>query len=213
MRCARADEYGIVALVQNTLQALHAGIEDLLHAHVENVANLLVEHFGGEAEGGNLRAHEAAGLGMFVVEVAFVAQRHQVARHRQRGRAAANQRHAAAILLLRDLREAILDFILVVGADALEATDRHRLVLHAAAAAGRFAGSVAGAAQNARKNIRLPVDHIGVGIAPSGNQPNIFRHRRMGRAGELAIDHFVEIFRVLHIGRFHTQSPVSCWAD
>jgi hypothetical protein len=43
------------------------------------------------------------------------------------------------------------DVVLVVGGDALQAADRDRLLLDAAAAAGRLAGAVAGAARECRE--------------------------------------------------------------
>jgi hypothetical protein len=54
------------------------------------------------------------------------------------------------------------DVVLEVGGDALEAADGHRFLVHPAAPAGRLAGAVADAAENARKDIRPPVDHVGV---------------------------------------------------
>ena len=93
------------------------------------------------------------------------------------------------------------DVALVVGGDALEAADGDRLFLHAAAAAGGFAGAITGAAKNAWEDVGLPVDHEGVGIAAGGDQPDIFRHGRMGGARPLAIDHFVEVVGVADISR------------
>jgi hypothetical protein len=67
---------------------------------------------------------------------------------------------------------AALTVALVVGGDALQAADRDRLrcrfvvFLDAAAPAGGLAGAVAGAAQDAREDVRLPVDHVGVAVAP-----------------------------------------------
>jgi hypothetical protein len=70
-------------------------------------------------------------------------------------------------------------------------------------AAGRLAGTITGTPQDARKNVGLPVDHIGLRILLSGNQPDVLRYRRMSRAGMLTINDFVEIFRVLNVRRFH----------
>ena len=46
-----------------------------------------------------------------------------------------------------------VDIVLVVGGDALQAADRHRLFLDAAAAARRLAGPVAGAAEDAGEDV------------------------------------------------------------
>src|SRR5205814_1529523 len=111
----------------------------------------------------------------------------------QRGRAGADQRDALAVLLLRDGRQISANVALVVGGDPLQPADRHRLGFDPAAAAGRFARPVAGAAEDAGKDIRLPVDSPGFAIALLGDQPDVFRHRRVCRTGPLAIDDLVEI--------------------
>ena len=62
------------------------------------------------------------------------------------------------------LRQARADVVLVVGGDALQAADRDRLglarcvsgFLDAAAPAGRLAGPVAGAAEDARERRSIP---------------------------------------------------------
>ena len=102
---------------------------------------------------------------------------------------------------MRGLGQAARDVALVVGGDALEAADGHRLFLDPAAAAGRLARAVAGAAQDAREDVGLPVDHVGVGVAPGGDQADVFGNRRMRRAGPLAIDDLVEVVGILDVGR------------
>ena len=96
------------------------------------------------------------------------------------------------------------DVVLVVGGDALQAADRHRLVLDAHAPAGRLARAVAGAPENARKHVRLPVDHVGVGVAARRDQPDIFGNGRVRRAGPLAIHDFVEVVRRGNVGILHS---------
>ena len=98
-------------------------------------------------------------------------------------------------------RQPVADVALVVGRDALEPADRHRLFLDAAAAAGRLAGPVAGAAEDAREDVGFPVDHERVGVAASGDQPDVFRHGGVGRARPLAIDHLMEVVGVTDVGR------------
>ena len=157
----------------------------------------------------DLRADEAAELGILVVDDDFVAQHRKVAGDGERRRTAADAGDALAILRRR-LRHLGVDVvvILVVCGDALQPADRHRLllafdeglVLDAAASAGRFAGTVAGPAQDSREDVRLPVDHVGVGVAAVRNQPNVFGNRRVGRTGPLAIDDFVEIVGIGNVG-------------
>ena len=83
---------------------------------------------------------------------AVVAERREVARDRERGRAGADQRDALAVLRARRAcGSAVADVVLVVGGDALQAADRDRLLLDAAAPAGRLARPVAGAPEDARE--------------------------------------------------------------
>src|SRR5690606_30011766 len=95
---------------------------------------------------------------------------------------------------------------LVVGGHALEAADRDRLGLRAVvlldppAPAGRLAGAVAGAAEDPREDVAVPVDHVGVGVAAGGDQADVLGDRRVRRAGPLAIDDPVEGVRIADIG-------------
>ena len=175
-------------------------------AEIEDVAAFLVDDAVGQAEFRDLRADHAAGLRIAVEHHAGVAERRQIARHRERGRPAADQRDALAVLLLRRFRQPLLDVVFVVGGDALQAADRHRLVLDAHAPAGRLAGAVAGAPENAREHVRLPIDHVGVGVTPVRDQPDIFGHRRVRRAGALAIHDLVEIVRARQC-RYSSSTP------
>ena len=81
----------------------------------------------------------------------------------------------------------------LVGGDALEPADRDRLAVDAAAAAGRLARAVAGAAEDAREDVRLAVEQVGVGVAALRDQPDVFGNVGVGRAGPLAVDDFVEV--------------------
>src|SRR5690606_41865208 len=113
------------------------------------------------AETRHLGAHEAPRLRIGLEHGDRIAQRRQVARAGRRRGPGADAGDAAAVALRRRLRHAPADVALVVGGDALEPADRHRLrlvahrrravvLLHPAAAAGWFAGPVAGAAEDAR---------------------------------------------------------------
>src|SRR4051812_40280655 len=116
-------------------------------AEIEDVIGLLVDHRIRQAEFRNLAAHHAARLGIGIEHGAVIAERGEIARYRERGRTAADQCDALAVLRER-LRHAMLHVVLEVGGDALEAADRNRGFLDAAAAAGRFAWTIAGASQN-----------------------------------------------------------------
>src|SRR3954467_11339221 len=98
----------------------------------------------------------------------------------------------------------MLHVILEIGGDALQAADRDRRFLDTAAAARRLAWPVAGAAENSRKHIRFPVDHVSVAIAAFSDQSDVFGHGRMRGAGPLAVDHFVKVIGCRNISRFHS---------
>src|SRR6195952_6186522 len=98
----------------------------------------------------------------------------------------------------------MLDVVLEVGCDALQPADRDRSFLDAAATARGLARTVAGAAENSRKHIRFPVDHVSVAITAFGDQTDVFRHGRMRGAGPLAVDHFMKVIGRRNISRFHS---------
>src|SRR6185312_4859552 len=103
--------------------------------------------------------------------------------------------------------------VLVVGGDALQTADRNRLllaldqrlVLDAGAAAGRLAGTVASAAQNSREDVGLPIDHVGVGVAPVRDQADVFRDGGVRGTSPLAIHDLVEIVGIRDVGRLQTE--------
>ena len=100
-RRAAADEDRVIALRHQRLHRFDALVVPEVHAQVEDVAGLLVDHRLGQAEARDLGADEAAGLGLAVEHRDVVAERSQVARHRQRGRAGADAGDALAVLRAR----------------------------------------------------------------------------------------------------------------
>src|SRR6202011_866425 len=92
----------------------------------------------------------------------------------------------------RRLWQACPDVALVVGGDALQAADRDRLRLDAAAAAGGLARPVASPPEDSREDVRIPVDHVGVAIPPGGDQPDVFGDRRVRGESPLTIAHLME---------------------
>ncbi len=174
-RRAGADEDRVEVLGQQRLHAVDAGAAAEFDAEIEDVAAFLVDDAVGQTEFRDLRADHAAGLRVGIEHHAVIADRRQIARHGERGRAAADQRDALAVLARRRFRQPLLDVVFVVGGDALQAADRHRLVLDAHAPAGRLAGAVAGAPENPRKHVRLPIDHVGVGVTPVRDQAGYIR--------------------------------------
>jgi hypothetical protein len=124
-----------------------------------------------------------------------IAEGRKIARDRQRGRPRTDQRNALAVLVLRYCRQPVADVFLVIGGDALQAADGDRFLFHADATARGLARTIAGSTQNARKDIRFPVDHVGVTIATIGDHPDIFGNGGMGRTGPLAINNLMEVIR------------------
>src|SRR5690606_13093451 len=140
-----------------------------------------------------------------IIDGDVIAERREVARHAQRGRPGADHGDALAVARFRRLRQAPGDVIvLVIGGDPLQAADGDRFRLDAPAPAGRLAGAVAGAAEDSRKDVGIPVHHIGVGIASGGYQADIFRHRRVRGAGPLAVDDLVKVVGIADVGRVHS---------
>ena len=77
------------------------------------------------------------------------------------------------------------------------------LFLDAAAAARGLARAVAGSAEDPGEDVRLPVDHVRIGVAAGCDEADVFGNRSVGRAGPLAIDNLMEVVGVLDIGRLH----------
>ena len=202
-RRAGADEDRIPVLGQQRLEAVDALAAAKLDAEIEDVVAFLVDDGFRQAEARNLRADHAAGLGVLVEHHAVIAERREVARHRERGGAAAHERDALAVLDGGRLGQAVADVVLVVGGDALQAADRHRLLLDADAPAGRLARPVAGAPEDSGKHVGLPVDHVGVAVATRRDQPDVFGNRRVRRASPLTIHDLVEVVRRRNVGGFH----------
>ena len=205
-RRAGADEDRVVRLGEERLQAFDAlSVARIDAADADDVADLLVDHLLGQAEARDLAADHAAAAPLAVEDGDVVAERREVAGDGQRGRPGADERDALAVLRHRGLGQEARDVVLVVGGDPLQPADRDRLGLDAAAPAGGLAGAVAGAAEDSRKDVRAPVDHIGVGVPPGRDEADVFRHRRVGRAGPLAIDDLVEVIGIADVGRGHRR--------
>ncbi len=200
---AAADKHGIPTLGEQFLQARGEFSETGLDPHVEDQIDLLVGNRFRQPETRNLRPHHAAALHVAVEHHAVIAERHQIARDGQGCRPGADKRDPLAVLLARDGGQVGADIALVVGRDALQPADRHRLLLDPAAPAGRLARPVTSATEDAGEDIRFPIHHERVGIAPISDQPDVFRHRRMRRTRPLAIDDLVKIIRVTDVGRLH----------
>ena len=180
LRRAAADEHRVEAARRAALHALDAAAERISAPMPIDVADLLVEHLAGQAERRDVRAHQAAG------------HCPTARRSRLRSRAAAGRWRPSARPDRRRCRPRACRSSSSgtsaagprcrpqVGRDALQPADRHRLVLDPAAPAGRLAGPVADAPEDAREDVGLAVQHVGVGVTALRDQPDVARGRRCG---------------------------------
>jgi hypothetical protein len=211
-RRAAADEHRVPALGQQRLHRVDALSAAQLDTELGDVADLLVDDLLGQPETRHLAAHEAAGLDLAVEHRDGVALGGQIARHGERGRPGADAGHPLALALLgRRGHQRAHALALEVGGDALQAADRHRLGLgevflfDPAAPAGRLAGPVAGAPEDAGEDVAHPVHQIGLVEAALADQADVLRHRGVGRTGPLAIHHAVEVIRIVDVCGLHAQ--------
>ena len=128
-RGAAADEHRVPTFGEKALEAVDALFGDEDAAERKRVADLFVDHFVGQPEFGYLGAHHAAGLRVGVEDHDFVSGGGKIARHGQRGGAGADAGDALAVAALGRTRQQRCDLVLVVGGDALQPADRHRLRL------------------------------------------------------------------------------------
>src|SRR5262245_2387502 len=202
-RRARANEDCVPAFRQQRLEAVDALAAHEFDAEPEDIIALLVDDALRQTEARDLGADHAARLRILVEHHAAVAERCEIARDRQRGGAAAYERNALAVGYRRSLRQATADVVLVVGGDPLEAADRNRILLDATAPAGRLARPVTGAPKHAGEHIGSPVDHVGVAVATSRDQSNVFRNGGVCWTGPLAIHDLVEVVRRPNVSILH----------
>ena len=97
----------------------------------------------------------------------------------------------------------MFDFIFIVRGDALQTTDRNRFFIDASAAARRFARPIACASEDPGKHVRIPVDHVRLGVLAFGDQADVLGYRRVRRTRVLAIHNLMEIFGIIYVCRFH----------
>ena len=98
------------------------------------------------------------------------------------------ERDALAVLAAGALGRKSRDVVAQVGGDALEAADRDRLAVDAGAPARGLARAVAGAAEDAGKDVGLAVEQVRLGVATLRDEPDVLRHVGVCRAGPLAVD-------------------------
>ena len=202
-RRTRSHKDGVVIFFQQLAHAVYTMVEMGVDAKAQNITNLLIQNGLRKPESRDLAAHHAAAFGVFVVQVDGIPQRRQVARNGKRCRSATHQSNGFAVGGKRTFGHVRNNFAFVVGSHTFQAANGNGFIFHTSAAAGRFARPVARSAQNTGKNVGFPVHQISFRVPLGGNQTDVFGHGRMGRTCVLAVDYFVEIFRIFDVGRFH----------
>jgi hypothetical protein len=101
---------------------------------------------------------------------------------------------------MRSFWEEFRDVVAVVGGDALETTNGDGLSVDATAAARRLAGTIARAAEDAWKDVRFAIEEVRFGESSLSDEADVLRHVRVGRAGPLAIHHFMVVLRIRDVG-------------
>jgi amidase len=205
-RRSRAHEHRVVILFQHFLQGRNIVFEMRVDAQPQYVIDLFVQHALRQPECRYLRQHKAAALELFVEKVHLVAERRKVARHRQARRPRAYQRHLSSVRLKGALRHIGQRIFAKIGRHALKSAYGYGLFVYAPPAARRFARAVARAPQDPREDVRVPVDHVRLGVPALRDQADILRHRRVRRACPLAVHHLVEIFWIVDIRGFQADN-------
>ena len=147
----------------------------------------------------DLGSDHAASLRVGIEHGDVVAEWREIARHGECRGPGAHTGDALAIAQRGQARQALGDVAFQVRGDTFEPADRHRLGLlrlrlfDAAAPARWFTRPVTGAPEDAGKDVRRPVHHVGIGITPCGDEPDVFGNRGVRRARPLAVDHFVKV--------------------
>ena len=203
LRGPRPDEEGVVVLFQEGGQAVDRAVEAQVHPHVGDVLDLFPEDLARQPELGDVRPHQTAGRRQLLEDRDFVPQRHQVVCDGERGGPGADARDALPVLLFGNVRQEGPDVVPEIGGHPLQPADRHGLAVQPHAPADRFAGTVAGPAQDPGEDVGLPVEEVRLGVLPVGDEPDVFGDVGVRRASPLAVDNAVVVARVGGVGWFH----------
>src|SRR6185295_7662003 len=127
-RRTRSDEHRIeLSRGEKCPHAVDAVAEPEINAHANNLVDLIVEHFGWQAEGRNIGAHQAARLVESLEDGDFIAERQQIVRHRERGATGADTGDVLAVLHFWNLRQPVADVVAQIRSHTLQPADRDRL--------------------------------------------------------------------------------------
>ena len=204
LRRAASDEDRVeLVAVEQRLQAVHRRVVADLDAHVDDVADFLVEDVFGQAERGNVDAHQPAGPRQLLENRHLVAERREVVGDRERGGARADEPDLLAVRDRRRFRQQVLHLVTIVRRDALQPADGDGLSIDARAPAGRFARPVAGTPEDSRKDVGLTVEKVRVGELPLRDETDVLRHVRVRRTPPLTVHHAVVVGGIADVCRLH----------
>src|SRR5262245_16675980 len=96
------------------------------------------------------------------------------------------------------------DVVTLVGRHALQAANRDRLSVDSNAPAGRLAWPVARSSKDTWEDVRLPVDHVRVGVPTLRDQADVFRHIGVRRTSPLAVDNLMVVLGIADVRRTQT---------
>src|SRR5690606_15562225 len=200
-----AAEHRIPSLLEHRRAARHRMIAAEVHAHVEDDADLLVEHARGKAEAGDVVPHQPARPGELFVDRDLVAEGEEIVGYGEGCGARADTEDPFAILGVGDAGELRAHELVVAqgGGNALQAADRNRLAIDARATAGRLAGAITRPPENTGEDVGSAIQEIGLRVPSLGNQPDVLWNVGVGRTAPLTIDYTMVILWVRDVGWLH----------
>ena len=202
-RRAAAHEDGVEAFVKKSLHTVDGRVVADVYAHVQDDVDLFIEDALRKTERGDVGMHQPAWPFELFEHYDVIAQGQKIIGDGKRCRTRADTGDSFAVLLRGNRRKQVRDFATVVGRHALQPADSYRLAIHAFTPARGFTRPVARSPENRRKNVRLSVEHVRIGIAALGNEANVFRNVGVGGACPLTVHNFVEVIRIPNVCCFH----------
>src|SRR5690606_3482685 len=172
-------------------------------AKIQYIIHFFVQYFFRKAERGDLAAHHSPAGNLLIEQMDLIPLRGKVSGYSKRCRPASDKRNLLSIGWERCLWHVLAYIVFIVCSHPFQSANGDGFFFHPASSTGGFTRPVTSSAKDSWKNIGFPVDHISFAVFLRRYQTDIFRDWRVGWAGILAIHHFVVIFRILNIGRFH----------
>jgi hypothetical protein len=209
LRRAAPDKHRVeFSAVEQVLKAVDRRVVADVDAHVDDVADFFVEDLFRKPERRDVDAHEPAGPRQLLENRDLVAERHEIVGDRERGRPSADEADLLAVRNRRRRRNEVLDLVAIVRRDPLQAADRDWFAVDSRPPARRLARPIAGAPEDPRKNVGLPIEEIGVGEPSLRDHANVFGHIRVGRTGPLAVHDTVVVVGIADVCGVHPPNII-----